>query len=176
MRLRVSAILTLLTLAVLGAGAQQPPPTPLPPGAQIDTPIFRSTVDAIELDAFVVDAQGNPVTNLTVNDFEILEEGRRQEITAFTAVNIPIETTVRPVASTAVPDVRTNEQPEGRIYLFAVDEIPGRLVAATSSPPPGVRRAKFRRRRHRGDCVCRSRAIHRRTGFHERPRGAAPLH
>src|SRR5688500_8914524 len=40
MKLRVSAILTLLT--VLGAGAQQPTPPQVPPGAQIDTPIFRS--------------------------------------------------------------------------------------------------------------------------------------
>jgi VWFA-related protein len=134
MRLRVSAILTCLTLTVLGAGAQQPTPaeqpprTQLPPGAQLDTPIFRATVDVIELDAFVVDAQGNPVTDLTVNDFEILEEGQPREITAFAVVNIPVETIVRPVVSTIVPDVRTNAQPEGRIYLFAVDEIPGRLV------------------------------------------------
>ena len=69
MRLRLSAILTLLTLTVLGAGAQQPPATPIPPGAQIDAPIFRSTVDAIELDAFVVDANGRPVTGLTADDF-----------------------------------------------------------------------------------------------------------
>ena len=43
MRLRVSALLILLTLSVLAAGAQQPSPPPT-----IDTPIFRSTIDAIE--------------------------------------------------------------------------------------------------------------------------------
>ena len=130
MRLRVSAILTLLTLTVLGADAQQPPPTQVPPGAQIDTPIFRSTVDAIELDAFVFDADGMPVTGLTANDFEILDEGRPQEISLFAAVNIPIERIESRVAqvNSPVPDVRTNERPEGRIYLIAVDEIPGALV------------------------------------------------
>ena len=130
MRLRVSAILTLLTLTVPGAGAQQPPPTQFPPGAQIDIPIFRSTVDAIELDAFVVDANGMPVTNLTANDFEILDDGRPQEITLFAAVNIPIEPIESRVSESIspVPDVRTNARPEGRIYLIAVDEIPGALA------------------------------------------------
>jgi VWFA-related protein len=130
MRLRVWSILTLLTLTAPGTGAQQPPPSQLPPGAQIDTPIFRSTVDAIELDAFVVDANGMPVTNLTADDFEIFDDGRPQEITLFAAVNIPIgriENRVSlPIAP--VPDVRTNQRPEGRIYLFAVDEVPAVLV------------------------------------------------
>ncbi|HZJ34328.1 MAG TPA: VWA domain-containing protein [Vicinamibacterales bacterium] len=122
MRLRLAGLLVLLTLTVPSAGAQQQP-------SPLDTPIFRSAVDAIELDAFVFDAQGNPVTDLTENDFEIIEDGQPQEIASFAVVNIPIETTVRPVAaSTAVADVRTNEQPEGRIYLIAVDEIPGGLV------------------------------------------------
>jgi hypothetical protein len=34
-------------------------------------PTFRVQIDAIELDAFVTDAQGNPVRGLTVDDFEI---------------------------------------------------------------------------------------------------------
>ena len=131
MRLRVSAILTVLTLTVLGARAQQPPPLPqLPPGAQIDTPIFRSTVEAIELDAFVVDASGMPVTGLTADDFEILDDGRSREVTLFAAVDIPIERiesrASQPIS--LVPDVRTNERPEGRIYLIAIDEIAGALV------------------------------------------------
>src|SRR5688500_19445326 len=121
MRLRASALLVLLPLSVLAAGAQQPPSTQ----PTIDTPIFRSTVDAIELDAFVVDAEGNPVTDLTADDFEIFADGKLQELTAFAAVNIPIERIERGAAAAIAPDVRTNEHREGRIYLFAIDEIPG---------------------------------------------------
>ena len=76
MRLRLAGLLVLLTLTVLSAGAQQQP-------SPLDTPIFRSAVDAIELDAFVFDAQGNPVTDLTENDFEIIEDGQLQEIASF---------------------------------------------------------------------------------------------
>jgi VWFA-related protein len=123
MRLRVSALLVLLTLSVLAAGAQQPSSQ-----SSIDTPIFRSIVDAIELDAFVVDADGNPVTDLTADDFEIFADGRPQELTAFAAVNIPIERVESGSAVTIAPDVRTNEHRDGRIYLFAIDEIPGSLT------------------------------------------------
>ena len=124
MRLRVSVLLVLLTLSVLSAGAQQPSPQP-----SIDTPIFRATVDAIEVDAFVVDAEGNPVTDLTADDFEIIADGKPQELTAFAAVSIPIERVEQRAAATGAPDIRTNEHREGRIYLFAIDEIPAPLVA-----------------------------------------------
>ena len=121
MRFRVSAILVLLTLTVLAARAQQPT-------SQVDTPVFRTSVDAIEIDAFVVDAQGNPVTTLTIEDFEILEDGKPQAITSFALVDIPIEKIESVEAAAVASDVRTNQQPEGRIYLFAVDEIPGSSV------------------------------------------------
>lgn len=123
MRMRVSALLLLLTLSVLSAGAQQPSSQP-----SIDTPVFRATVDAIELDAFVIDADGNPVTDLTADDFEIIADGKPQELTAFAAVNIPIERVEQRAAPTVSPDIRTNEHREGRIYLFAIDEIPGSLT------------------------------------------------
>ena len=112
MRFRVSAILAALILTVVAGRAQQAqPPAPQP---TIDTPIFRSNVDAVELDAFVVDAAGNPVTDLTVTDFEVLEEGKPQPITSFAVVDIPIERTVAPGPSTLVSDVRSNQRPEGR--------------------------------------------------------------
>jgi VWFA-related protein len=116
MKFRLSATVAWLAAGVLTLAAQQ-----------ADIPVFRSTVDAIEIDAFVVDASGNPVTDLTVDDFELFEDGRPQEITSFTLVNIPIERAVE-AAHGIAPDVHTNERPEGRIYLIAVDEIPGVLT------------------------------------------------
>src|SRR5688572_26819537 len=123
MRFRVTATLVASVLAVLTGGAQQErQPTPL------DAPVFRSTVDAVELDAFVVDAAGHPVTDLTVEDFEVIEDGRSQPITTFALVDIPIERVEAPATTDVPSDVRSNQQPEGRIYLFAVDEISPTLV------------------------------------------------
>ena len=130
MRFRVIAILGALIMTVVAGRAQQPPAPVQAPQTTIDTPIFRANVDAVELDAFVVDAEGNPVTDLTADDFEVLEDGRPQSITSFAVIDIPIEQTGGPAESaTLMPDVRTNQRPEGRIYLFAIDEISPSLVA-----------------------------------------------
>jgi hypothetical protein len=52
-------------------------------------PSFRVEIDAVQTDVSVTDAAGNPVTDLTTADFEILEDGRRQVITSFVHINIP---------------------------------------------------------------------------------------
>jgi VWFA-related protein len=125
-----------LTVAILVAGlgaaglcasdasagqAQQPPAPPL------DQPpvTFRVEVNYVEVDAFVTDAQGRVVTDLTASDFEVLEDGRPQKISAFSLVNIPIERAERPLfaGKPVEPDVQTNEHLEGRIYLFVLDDI-----------------------------------------------------
>jgi VWFA-related protein len=90
-------------------------------------PTFRVRVDAVEIDASVTDARGNPVTTLTADDFEILEDKKPQTISSFTLVNIPthrVEPTTfagRPIE----PDVQSNQEGEGRLYVFVLDEVSG---------------------------------------------------
>ena len=112
--------------AALGAAlsAQQPPPTAQTPADQ--PPVtFRVEVNYVEVDAFVTDAEGKPVNELTAADFEVFEDGKPQKVTAFSLVNIPIERAERPLfAGKAIePDVQTNEHLEGRIYLLVLDDI-----------------------------------------------------
>ena len=96
-------------------GAQEPQPQPQQP------PItFRAEVNYVEVDARVLDQKGQFVTTLTANDFEVLEDGKAQKVTAFSLVNIPVERAERPLfASQPIePDVRNNLQgADGRIYL-----------------------------------------------------------
>lgn len=104
--------------------AQQQSPAPQTPGDQ--PPVtFRVEVNYVEVDAFVTDAQGNPVTDLTANDFDVLEDGKPQKVSAFSLVNIPIERAERPLfaGKPIEPDVQTNEHLEGRIYLLVLDDI-----------------------------------------------------
>jgi VWFA-related protein len=86
-------------------------------------PTFRAQVEMIQVDAFVTDGAGNPVTNLRLEDFELLEDGRAQTIRTFAAVNIPID--APPPFSPTAPraDVATNGGRDGRLYVIAVDEI-----------------------------------------------------
>ena len=102
-----------------GRGAGVPPDARTRPN-QDQPPTFRSTVTLVQIDALVTDASGNPVTNLTAEDFEIREGGARREITTFAAVNI--EPPVPSPASDAEPDVVSNLGPPGRTYLIALDE------------------------------------------------------
>jgi len=51
-------------------------------------PLIRVTVDLVQVDAVVTDSQGNQVTNLRPEDFEILEDGHPQSITNFSYVRV----------------------------------------------------------------------------------------
>ena len=47
--------------------------------SQSETPTFRAGVDAVQIDAFVTDAEGRPVSGLTVDDFEVYRNESRSE-------------------------------------------------------------------------------------------------
>ena len=79
-------------LAVLGSGilfAQSP---------QLPSPQFRATTDLIRLDVSVLDRDRQPVRDLTAGDFTVLENGSRQQVESFAAVDLP-EPTGSPVQS-----------------------------------------------------------------------------
>src|SRR5687767_1585764 len=96
-------------------------------------PTFRVQVDAIEIDASVTDARGNVVTDLTQDEFEILENGRPQTITSFGLVNLPRTRAERPLfaANAIEPDVQSNNQGEGRLYVIALDQVTGQQILRT---------------------------------------------
>lgn len=66
----------------------------VPPALQARAPQFTSSVNAVEVYASVVDAAGQPVRGLTAADFELLEDGERQTVSAFTAGDFPLTAAV----------------------------------------------------------------------------------
>jgi VWFA-related protein len=129
-------ILLLLAAVVLTAQGlpAQSPATQTPSAAQsaqakpdAQPPItFRVEVNYVEIDAIVTDEQGNFVRNLTKDDFEVTEEGTRQEISLFSLVDIPLVKPDAPLFSptTIEPDVKTNEREfDGRIYVIVLDDL-----------------------------------------------------
>jgi len=136
MKIRIPVAALLAVLGAVALMAQQPPAAPQ---TQEPPPVtFRVEINYVEVDAIVTDAQGNPVTDLTASDFEILEDGRPQAVTAFSLVNLPIERAERPLFAAAPiePDVQTNTSAEGRIYLIVLDDL-----HTTFSNTPRVKKA-----------------------------------
>lgn len=118
--LRLSFLVALL--AAVAVQAQQPPP---PPSTGQAPPTFRVEVNYVEVDARVTDANGNPVSDLTAADFDVLEDGKPQKISTFSLVNIPIVRAERPLFAGAPiePDVTSNTRANGRVYLMVLDDL-----------------------------------------------------
>jgi Ca-activated chloride channel family protein len=55
---------------------------------------FASQVNLVEVYASVTDAKGQVVTDVTRDDFEVLEDGARQEVSTFTAGEFPLSVAI----------------------------------------------------------------------------------
>ena len=87
---------------------------------------FKVDVNFVEIPAVVVDRQGRFVEGLPQGDFEIFEDGKRQTIAFFSAVDTSVERLAVPlVAKQEIePDVRTNATPfTGRLYVLLMDDL-----------------------------------------------------
>ena len=114
-----------LTLCVLllshGGVAARQGPAQNPPAAT-----FRVNVNQVEIDAIVTDPAGRFVRDLTEEDFEVYEDGRRQSVSTFDLVDLPMDRPDPPaVRRTPIePDVRTNLEPfTGRVIALVLDDL-----------------------------------------------------
>jgi VWFA-related protein len=125
--LRFAAVLALLAGAVVTAGqAPQGQAQPAAPAATPQTPTFKAQVEYVEVDVLVTDAQGRPVRNLTKDDFQVFEDGKRQSISSFAFVDIPLERPDRPLfqPNALEPDTVSNIEPfNGRVYVLVLDDL-----------------------------------------------------
>jgi S-adenosylmethionine hydrolase len=70
----------LLFLLSIHAFSQNPNPTATP---REDENILKISTTLIQVDVTVTDKEGNVVTNLKPEDFEVYENGKKQDITNF---------------------------------------------------------------------------------------------
>ena len=116
------ALMTAAASAQLLLGQQPSENTP-PPQPQATTPVFRTGVESVRFDAFVTDKNGNPVTDLSADDFEVRESGTLQTIQQFVRVDLPVPDPHRSrVNATRVAgpigDVMANAEEQGRLYVI----------------------------------------------------------
>jgi Ca-activated chloride channel family protein len=75
------------------AGQASPGETPAPPASPQtgrQAPAFRAGVELVSLNVTVVDASGHYVTDLEQEDFNVFEDGGKQDVTFFNKTNLPI--------------------------------------------------------------------------------------
>jgi VWFA-related protein len=94
-------------------------------------PTFRSRVDIVQVDVTVLDDQRRPVRGLMPTDFTLFEDGRPQEIVAFTEMSAsepwaPADSWIRKVP----PDVKVNNAEDGRLLLLILDDARTPVFAA----------------------------------------------
>jgi len=126
-RYRLAALATLALTTALGAQAPATPAPALP--AQGGQPQFRVAIDYVTTDAIARNGQDQFVADLTKRDFEVYEDGVKQEITGLTLVHGGrVHNLAAPPAPLAqegiiLPPSRPKNDTAGRIFLIIVDDL-----------------------------------------------------
>jgi len=134
MSLKMNGFWPTALLVVLAAGlsAQTPAPAPAQPaaaGASQQKPTFRVQVDLVTNDIVVRDERGNFIPDLKQNEFEVYEDGIKQDITSMTVVtggrvtNVLAPPPPPPPEGIILPPSRPKTDVSGRIFLFFVDDL-----------------------------------------------------
>ena len=128
---RLVGIAVLALSTALGAQAPQAPAPqapPAPPGTK-SQPTFRVAIDFVTTDVIARNSQDQFVADLTKDDFEIFEDGVKQDITSLTLVhggrvhNLGARRRRRRRRGIILPVSRPRNDTAGRIFLIIVDDL-----------------------------------------------------
>lgn len=118
--------LGLVFLLALAAFAQKPTPTP-------DDDVVKISTNLIQIDVTVTDKSGKIVTDLKPEDFEVYENGKKQDITNFLFVNTVTQTkTVEAVKkpkgkedknAVPIPSIQLKPEQIKRTVALIVDDL-----------------------------------------------------
>ena len=161
MRFQTPIALVIVTLCCMwqqpAAGqAAQPQGTPAPteqttpagdPPAQGDAqqppPVFRAGVNFVRVDVIVNDNKGEPVTNLTQADFEVLEDGKPQSIEQFRLIRVdgnprPGDPPPRELRNRIDEEIEISKD-DVRLFVLFLDDYHVRLGNSISVKEPLIR-------------------------------------
>jgi len=112
------------------APQQQPAEQPaVPVRPQGPTPTFKVSVDLVNSDVIVRNKRGQFQSDLTKDDFELFEDGVKQELTSFVMIHGGRAYTTMVAAPTPIregiilPAARPTNDTAGRVILFVIDDL-----------------------------------------------------
>ena len=131
MSLKRNGFWSTATLVALTAGlSAQTPTAPVNAGAAPqERPTFKVQVDLVTSDIIVRDEKGNFIPDLKKDEFEIYEDGVKQDISSMTVVtggrvtNVLAAPAAPPPEGIILPPSRPRNDVSGRIFLFFVDDL-----------------------------------------------------
>ncbi|HEY1912960.1 MAG TPA: VWA domain-containing protein [Vicinamibacterales bacterium] len=135
MRLKKNGFWSTAALVALSAGlsAQAPssPSAPAPdaPAPTQSKPTFKVSVDLVTSDIIVRDEKGNFIPDLKQDEFEIYEDGVKQDVISMSVIaggrvtNVLAAPPPPPPEGIILPPTRPKNDVSGRIFLFFVDDL-----------------------------------------------------
>ena len=131
MTLKMNGFWSTAFLVALTAGlsAQTPAKPASPAAAPQERPTFKVQVDLVTNDIIVRDEKGNFIPDLKKDEFEIFEDGVKQDISSMTVVtggrvtNVLAPPPPPPPEGIILPPSRPKTDVSGRIFLFFVDDL-----------------------------------------------------
>lgn len=141
------ALVLLGVVSVLNAVAQTPAPTP-----KIDDEIIKVSSRLVVVPVSVIDANGQPVTGLKAQDFQVLEEGRNQAIDQVSdaektpleiALLVDVSGSVNPLfdfeIKAAAQFLESVMKPEDRATIFLIGDKPISFLTRETASEAGAR-------------------------------------
>ena len=126
--LALAAAWVLFSGAGVPAQEQQGPPPDRAGGADTapQTPVFRTGINFVRVDAIVTDEDGNPVLDLTADDFRVFEDDVEQTVESFRLVEMTgLPDPALPPPSSIRNDYdqeREAARTDSRIFVFFLDD------------------------------------------------------
>jgi VWFA-related protein len=117
------------SLTLFAQGGARTTPTAKPVNVVPQTPTFRATTDLVSLDVIVRDNKGQFVADLKPGDFEIYEDGVKQEISSFVlshggrTYNQKAPPAVAVQEGVFLPASRPTSDSSGRVFLLFIDDL-----------------------------------------------------
>jgi VWFA-related protein len=124
-----TAVLVVLAAGLSAQTPQPPAPAGKPAPAAQEKPTFRVQVDLVSNDVVVRDDKGNFVPDLKQDEFEIWEDGVKQDVVQMSVVtggrvtNVLAPPPPPPPEGIILPLARPRNDVSGRIFLFFVDDL-----------------------------------------------------
>ena len=113
------------------------------PVRQPEQPTFRAGINFVRVDVIVTDRSGAPVADLTANDFEVLEDGKPQQIEQFRLIHVtgspqPGEAPARQIRSQYDEEAEAARD-DVRLFVIFFDDYHTRVGSAMAVKEPLIR-------------------------------------